>query len=85
LKELYVQAPLIQNLGMAIAVMSYDGKVFWGFNADYDRVPDVADLTVMVQDAFERLAEVAGVPLDGERPRELAGSASGTAGVRTTE
>jgi WS/DGAT/MGAT family acyltransferase len=85
LKEIYVQAPLIQNLGMAIAVMSYDGKVFWGFNADYDRVPDVADLTVMVQDAFERLAEVAGVPLDGERPRELARSASGTAGVRTTE
>ncbi|MBW2385972.1 MAG: wax ester/triacylglycerol synthase family O-acyltransferase [Deltaproteobacteria bacterium] len=71
LKELYLQAPLIQNLGLAIAVMSYDGKVCWGFNADYDRLPDVADLTALVQKSFERLAEAAGVHLEGTPALEL--------------
>lgn len=71
LKELYLQAPLIQNLGLTIAVASYNGKVFCGLNADYDRLPDVADLAAMVRGSFERLAESAGVQLEGSQPLAL--------------
>jgi hypothetical protein len=39
--------------------MSYNGDVFWGFNADYDRVPDLSDFVGLVRAAYERLAEAA--------------------------
>lgn len=71
LQALYLQAPLIQNLGLAIGVMSYNGKVFWGFNADDDRLPDVESLVAKVQASFERLAERAGVPIEGTETPEL--------------
>jgi diacylglycerol O-acyltransferase len=73
LKELYLQAPLIQNLGLTIAVASYNGKVFCGLNADADRLPDVADLAAMIRSSFERLAESAGVQLEASAPLEPTG------------
>ena len=77
LKELYLQAPLIQNLGLTIAVVSYQGKMFCGLNADCDRLPDVADLTAMVRTSFERLAEAAGVQLEGSPSLEPSAGPSG--------
>jgi diacylglycerol O-acyltransferase len=56
-------APLIENVGLTIGVLSYDGQVFWGFNADADRLPDLVDFRVGVENAFKRLAEAAGVKL----------------------
>jgi WS/DGAT/MGAT family acyltransferase len=61
LKSIYLQAPLLQNLGMSIGVLSYNGRVCWGFTADYDRLPDLADFSRLVQQAYRTLAEVAGV------------------------
>ncbi len=58
---LYPQAPLIENLGLVIAAMSYNGKVGFGFNADYDRVPDLESFVARVRAAFERLAEASSV------------------------
>ena len=51
----YGQVPLIEGLGLGIALLSYDGRICWGFNADWDVVPDVADLADDVEAAFEEL------------------------------
>ena len=78
LREIFVHAPLIENLGLVIGVMSYNGKVCWGLTADYDRIPDVGDFAALVPRAFERLAGVAGVRLEGVRPIELRGAPAAT-------
>lgn len=61
LKSIYIQAPLIENLGMAVGVISYNGNVCWSFTADPDRVPVIDDFMKIARSAFERLAEKAGV------------------------
>jgi WS/DGAT/MGAT family acyltransferase len=55
--ELYPQVPLLEGLGLGIALASYDGSVHWGFNSDPDLVPD-ADLFVeQIRAAYARVAE----------------------------
>ncbi|MBW2270024.1 MAG: wax ester/triacylglycerol synthase family O-acyltransferase [Deltaproteobacteria bacterium] len=60
---MYGMAPLLENLGLVVGVMSYDGEVCWGFNADYDRVPDLAEFVGLVRSSFASLAAAAGVEL----------------------
>jgi len=57
------QAPLLQNMGMAVALMSYDGRMFWGFVSDSELVPDLAEIAESVAPVFEELATAAGVDL----------------------
>jgi len=33
--------PLFPGVGIGVAVLSYNGTLFWGFQADYDHVPDL--------------------------------------------
>jgi WS/DGAT/MGAT family acyltransferase len=58
---IYPQAPLIANVGLVIGLISYNGRVCWGLNADQDRVPDLADFRADILRSFERLAEAAEV------------------------
>lgn len=58
--ETYPLVPLVDNLGLGIALMSYDGKLCWGFNADYDLVPDLEVFQGFVREAFAALREAAG-------------------------
>jgi WS/DGAT/MGAT family acyltransferase len=37
----YPQAPLFVDQGLAVALFSYNGQMFWGLNADRDLVPDL--------------------------------------------
>jgi WS/DGAT/MGAT family acyltransferase len=71
LLALYIQPPLIENLGLAVSTISYNGRVCWGFNADYDRIPDIEDLVEMVRTSLERLAAAAGVQVEGAPPLEV--------------
>ena len=64
---LFAQPPLIDNIGLAISVLSYNGKLGFGFTGDLDRVPDVADFVRDLARAFERLSAAA---LGASRPRE---------------
>ena len=52
---LYPMAPLFPNQALGIAVLSYDGKVFWGFNSDWDALPDVHDVVEGVGEQFAEL------------------------------
>jgi len=66
--ETYPVVPLISNQALGIALLSYDDGLFWGFNADWDVVPDLHELVEHVDVAFEELR-------DASRAREGAGSA----------
>ena len=59
----YGQVPLTDYLGLGIVLFSYAGKLCWGFNADWDLVPDLRDFVAAVEDAFRELQRLAGVPL----------------------
>ena len=57
--ETFPMVPLIDNLGLGIALMSYDGRLCWGFNADYDLMPDLHRFVSGVRDAFDELLRLA--------------------------
>jgi len=52
--------PLYQNLGLGVALMSYDGNLFWGFSADYDLLPDLRTFAVCIENALGALLKEAG-------------------------
>jgi WS/DGAT/MGAT family acyltransferase len=57
LLEAYGQAPLREHHGLGIAVMSYDGRLFFGLNADFDLVPDLDRFALALQGAFRELSQ----------------------------
>ena len=61
LLEIYPHVPLIARLGLGIALTSYDGRLCWGFNADYDLVPDLERFVQMTRDSFDELRAAADV------------------------
>jgi WS/DGAT/MGAT family acyltransferase len=65
LLSLFVQPPLIDHIGLAISALSYDGKLGFGFTADLDRVPDLADFVRHLTRAFDRLARASGAAPHG--------------------
>ncbi|MBW2270417.1 MAG: wax ester/triacylglycerol synthase family O-acyltransferase [Deltaproteobacteria bacterium] len=61
LLELFPMVPLLPNVGLGVALMSYNGRVCWGFNSDPERVPDLDVFARMVGNAYRRVAEAADV------------------------
>lgn len=62
LECMFPLVPLAQNTALGIAVMSYNGQMGFGLNADYDALPDVESLARCLRDAVKALAEVARGP-----------------------
>jgi WS/DGAT/MGAT family acyltransferase len=48
--------PLFPGVGIGVAVLSYDGTLFWGLQAEYDLVPDLACFADDIRDAIAALA-----------------------------
>jgi WS/DGAT/MGAT family acyltransferase len=71
LLESFPQVPLLQTTGVGVALFSYDGKIFWGFNGDYGTMPDLECFRQFVEDAFHDLCESAGVGKTPADVREL--------------
>jgi len=69
------EVPLLENIGLGIALMSYDGRVFWGFTADYDLVPDLEHFVALIERSFSELAAAAGVRISGSARSEAGGRA----------
>jgi WS/DGAT/MGAT family acyltransferase len=58
----YGLVPLTDYLGVGIVIFSYAGKLCWGFNADWDLVPDLHDFVRATEDSFREMCVAAGVP-----------------------
>jgi diacylglycerol O-acyltransferase / wax synthase len=61
--------PLAQNLALGIAIMSYDGRLHFGLNGDYDAMADIAYLASDLRAAIADLGEAASLPSDDEEAR----------------
>jgi WS/DGAT/MGAT family acyltransferase len=71
LREVYPQVPLFPGQGLGIALLSYAGKLHWGFNADCHIVPDLQDLVRAIAESFADLQDEA---RGGARATERAAS-----------
>ena len=65
--ESYPVVPLLDGLGLGIALFSYDGKLCWGFNADWELVPDLDHFVSCVSEAFDELRRLARRAAPGEK------------------
>jgi WS/DGAT/MGAT family acyltransferase len=59
LLEIYPQVPLLEGLGLGIALASYDGFVHWGFNSDPDIVPDADVFVDQIRASYARVSKLA--------------------------
>ncbi len=58
LLESYPVVPLFENQALGLALMSYDGGLYWGFNSDWDVVPDLHDFVNDIEQEFELLRKL---------------------------
>jgi len=61
LRAIYPQAPLLDGMGLAIGLISYDGRVHWGIISDPDLVPDADVFVDMLQASLRSVAALAGL------------------------
>jgi hypothetical protein len=55
----YPMVPLFENQGLGVALFSYEDSLSWGFNADWDLVPDLHHFANDVETSFEELHAIA--------------------------
>jgi WS/DGAT/MGAT family acyltransferase len=67
LNAFYPMVPLVLNTALGIAIMSYDGKLFFGLLGDYDAMADIDELADDLRSAIDELSAAAGVPPNGAR------------------
>jgi diacylglycerol O-acyltransferase / wax synthase len=70
MEEIVPIAFLPENHALAIAIMSYNGKVDFGLLADYDAMPDVDSIGRLIQECLQELLEIARADT---RPKERTG------------
>jgi WS/DGAT/MGAT family acyltransferase len=68
LLDIFPVVPVAKNLGLGIAIASYDGGMAFGLTADFDVVPDVERLAGDLEAGLRELAEAAGVELGADGP-----------------
>ncbi len=78
MQAVYPLVPLNRNQALGIALFSYNGRLFWGFNADWDAVPDLHNLVGAVAKEFDALQRAAlstdVAVVSPDRPRHTARS-----------
>jgi diacylglycerol O-acyltransferase / wax synthase len=62
LRAFYPEVPLVLNTALGIAIMSYDGRIFFGLLGDYEAMADIDDFAADLRSAIDELAAAAGVP-----------------------
>jgi diacylglycerol O-acyltransferase len=72
LSAFYPLVPLSPNTALGIAIMSYDGRVFFGLLGDYDAMDDLDELARDVERALDELFTAAGAPAPARRARRRA-------------
>jgi len=66
LESLYSQVPIADSTALGVALVSYAGKLCWGFNADLERVPDLDLFADAIEAAFNEIATAAGVEFEDQ-------------------
>jgi WS/DGAT/MGAT family acyltransferase len=56
----YPLVPLYNNQALGIALFSYNGRLWWGFNADWDALPVLHDIVAAVEAELAALRRLAG-------------------------
>jgi WS/DGAT/MGAT family acyltransferase len=69
LRAIYPQIPLISNTAVGIAIMSYDGGLYFGLVGDYDAMQDLEAVGDDLRAAIAELAAAAGVKAAPRRRR----------------
>ena len=59
LQAIFPLVPLTKNTALGIAIMSYNGQLNFGLNADYDSLPDVGVLADELQASIEEITDAA--------------------------
>jgi WS/DGAT/MGAT family acyltransferase len=72
LEALYSQVPIADSTALGVALVSYAGKLCWGFNADLESVPDLELFADAIEASFAEIASAAGVELDDRASAHLA-------------
>ena len=72
LLEGYPFVPMMANQALGIALLSYAGGLYWGFNADWDAIADLHDLVECFIDEFTELKKIAGRPTAGHAGSRVA-------------
>lgn len=83
--EMFPQVPILENTGLGVAMFSYDGRLFWGFNADPDLVPDLPAFVDAIAGAFAELKASARIRVASERRAAEKPAAAATAETAETE
>lgn len=55
MQALLPQVPLLAGMGVAVGLMSYDGRIFWGVTSDAQIVPDVDQFGDAIEASFAEL------------------------------
>jgi diacylglycerol O-acyltransferase / wax synthase len=61
LDAMFPMVPLAENQALGIAIMSYDGQLNFGLNADYDAMPDLETLADGLRASIDELTAAAGI------------------------
>ncbi|HUG31710.1 MAG TPA: wax ester/triacylglycerol synthase family O-acyltransferase [Acidimicrobiia bacterium] len=56
----YPMVPLWAQHGIGVALFSYNGRLLWGVQSDFDTLPDSGDFVAALQTSFHELQDLAG-------------------------
>jgi len=59
MKTAYPVVTLFNNMALSIGLFSFNGGLFWGLTADWEKLPDLHDLVELLGDSFKELQEAA--------------------------
>jgi len=59
MQAIYPMVPLMQNQNLGIALLSYAGRLHWGFNADWESFPDVHEFVDDLRVSFAEYKQLA--------------------------
>jgi len=70
MKTCYPVVNLLPKQALGVALFSYAGKLFWGFVADWDAVPDLHEFVLAIEESFAQLAMTAPREAEAQATRE---------------
>jgi WS/DGAT/MGAT family acyltransferase len=80
LLDIFPMVPLGMNLGLGVAIVSYNGTLNFGLVGDFKIMDDLDDLAADLTDALAELGEAAGVPVGSGAGAADGEGSSGAAG-----